>query len=55
MEQPHSHERHGVIVRHAFGRYAEAAFVDDPAEIEALRQAGQSWRLQEAILIDQPG
>ncbi len=52
MAQTPTHERHGVIVQHAFGQYPEAAFVEDPAEIEALRRAGQSWRLQEAVLIE---
>lgn len=49
MQQPH--ERHGVIVRHPFGAYQEAQFLDDPAEIEQLIQDGGAWRIVDAVLI----
>ena len=50
----HPHERHGVIVQYPFGPYHEAQFLDDPAEIEALAQAGEAWRVVDAVLIETP-
>ena len=43
--------RHGVIVIHPFGRYREAQFLDDPAEIEQLIADGESWRIADAVLL----
>jgi len=50
---PHE-PRHGVIVIHPFGPYQEAQFLDDPALIESLVDAGESWRLADAMLLPEP-
>jgi len=49
---PHE-QRRGVIVIHPFGPYQEAQFLDDPALIESLVGAGESWRLADAVLLPQ--
>ena len=46
--------RRGVIVVHPFGRYREAQFVEDPAEIEQLIADGESWRVTDAVLLGVP-
>ena len=43
--------RRGVIVIHPFGRYREAQFLEDPAEIEQLIADGESWRVTDAVLV----
>ncbi len=43
--------RRGVIVIHPFGRYREAQFLEDPAEIEQLIADGESWRVTDAVLL----
>ena len=51
MSSQMSESRCGVIVIHPFGRYREAQFLDDPAEIEQLIADGESWRVTDAVLI----
>lgn len=43
--------RVGVIVVHAFGPYKEGQFLEDPVLIDELVAAGQSWRINEAVLL----
>ncbi len=43
---------HGVIVVHAFGRYREADFLDDPEEIDSLIASGEGWRVTDAVRLD---
>ncbi len=43
---------HGVIVLHAFGRYREADFLDDPEEIDTLIASGEGWRIIDAVRLD---
>jgi hypothetical protein len=45
--------RHGVIVLHAFGRFEEGDFLEDPRLIDELVADGHSWRLRDAVLLDQ--
>lgn len=49
-----SEPRHGVIVVYAFGPYQEGQFLDDPVLIEKLVADGQSWRINEAVLLAPP-
>jgi hypothetical protein len=44
--------QHGVIVVHAFGRYREADFLDDPELIDRLVASGEGWRITDAIRLD---
>ena len=43
--------RVGVIVMHAFGPYKEGQFLEDPVLIDELVADGQSWRINEAVLL----
>ena len=43
--------RLGVIVMHAFGPYKEGQFLEDPVLIDELVADGQSWRINEAVLL----
>ncbi len=43
--------RHGVIVIHAFGKYREAQFLEDPVLIDTLIAEGHSWRIADAVLL----
>lgn len=40
---------HGVIVVHAFGKYREADFLDDPDVIDTLIADGEGWRVTDAV------
>ena len=44
--------RRGVIVIHAFGPYREAQFLDDPAVIDSLVAEGHSWRITDAVMLE---
>jgi hypothetical protein len=46
--------RHGVIVMHAFGPYQEGQFLEDPVLIDKLVADGESWRINEAVLLLPP-
>ena len=43
---------HGVIVMHAFGRFREADFLDDPELIDRLVANGEGWRFMDAVRLD---
>ncbi|NPD65966.1 hypothetical protein HN018_14225 [Lichenicola cladoniae] len=46
--------RRGVIVMHAFGPYQEGQFLEDPVLIDKLVADGESWRINEAVLLVPP-